>query len=68
MWKLLQGLIVFAVLCGNIHWSWTPNGYLAAILGIIAAYILTILPFQLFELARAFKRKLVSRFGQQQLR
>lgn len=68
MWHILQGLIVFAVLCGNIHWSWTPNGYLATILGIIAAYLLTVLPFQLFDLARSLKCKLIARFGQQQLR
>ena len=68
MWKLLQALIVFGVLCANIYWEWTPNGLLAGILGILAAYILTILPLQIFDLARAFKRKLVSRFGQQQLR
>ena len=68
MWKLLQALIVFGVLCANIYWAWTPNGLLAGILGLLAAYILTVLPFQIFWLARTFKQKLVARLGQQQLR
>ena len=68
MQKLLQALIVFGVLCANIYWQWTPNGLLAAILGLLAAYILTILPFQIFWSARTFKQKLVARFGHQQLR
>jgi hypothetical protein len=42
MWLLLQGLIMFAVIASNIHWHWTPNGYLAGILGWIAALLLTV--------------------------
>ena len=68
MLKLLQTLIVFGVLCANIYWELTPNGLLAAILGILTAYILTVLPMQIFFLARAFKQKLVAWFGHQQLR
>ena len=30
MWYLFQSLIIFAVMASNIHWQWTPNGYLAA--------------------------------------
>ena len=42
MWmKALQVLIVFAVVASNIHWQWTPNGYLAAGVGIALAYVLT---------------------------
>lgn len=66
--KLLQALIIFAVLCANIYWHWTPNGLLAAILGIIAAYLLTVLPVQIYHLALTLKQKLVARLGQQQLR
>ena len=33
MWFLLQGLIVFAVCASNIHWHWTLNGYLPAMIG-----------------------------------
>jgi hypothetical protein len=28
-WYLFQSLIMFAVLASNIHWQWTPNGYVA---------------------------------------
>lgn len=42
MWLLLQSLVIFAVMASNIHWHWTPNGYLAGILGWIAALLLTV--------------------------
>jgi ABC-type transport system involved in cytochrome c biogenesis permease subunit len=38
---LFQSLVIFAVVASNIHWQWTPNGYLAAGLGIALAYVLT---------------------------
>jgi len=41
MWYLLQGLVIFAVVASNIHWQWTPNGYLATMLGGIAALCVT---------------------------
>jgi hypothetical protein len=43
MWYLLQSLIIFAVVASNIHWQWTPNGYLAGLIGIVLAYGLTLL-------------------------
>jgi len=42
MWTLLRSLIMFAVMASNIHWHWTPNGYLAGILGWIAALLVTV--------------------------
>lgn len=41
MWFLLQGSIIFAVGASNIHWHWTPNPYLAGLIGILLAYWLT---------------------------
>jgi hypothetical protein len=41
MWLVFQSLIIFAVVASNIHWHWTPNGYLAAILGAGLAWLLT---------------------------
>jgi hypothetical protein len=38
MWFLFQGLIIFAVMASNIHWQWTPNGYLAGLIGVGLAY------------------------------
>jgi hypothetical protein len=41
MWLLLQSAVIFAVIASNIHWQWTPNGYLAAIIGIGIAFAAT---------------------------
>ena len=41
MWLLLQSL-VFAVVGTNIHWHWTENIYLPAILGWLAALLVTV--------------------------
>ena len=38
---LFQASIIFAVVASNIHWHWTPNGYLAGIIGVVLAYGLT---------------------------
>jgi hypothetical protein len=38
MWFLFQSLIIFAVVASNIHWQWTPNGYLAGLIGVGLAY------------------------------
>jgi hypothetical protein len=38
VWFLLQSLIVFAVVASNIHWGWTPNPYIPALLGAGLAY------------------------------
>lgn len=38
---LFQSLVIFTVVASNIHWQWTPNGYLAAGLGLALAYALT---------------------------
>jgi hypothetical protein len=38
MWFLLQSSIMFAVMASNIHWNWTPNGYLAGLIGVALAY------------------------------
>jgi hypothetical protein len=42
MWYALQGSIMFAVVASNIHWRWTPNAYLAAACGWLAAYLATL--------------------------
>jgi hypothetical protein len=33
---------MFAVMASNIHWQWTPNAYLAGVLGFIAALLATV--------------------------
>jgi hypothetical protein len=37
VWFLLQGSCIFAVMASNIHWQWTPNGYLAGLIGAALA-------------------------------
>ena len=49
MWKLFQMSIMAAVMCGNIYYEWTPNPYLAGLLGVGAAFIATLLLSPLFR-------------------
>ena len=42
MWFLLQSSIIFAVCASNIRWHCTPNGYLASIIGIGLAWLVTL--------------------------
>ena len=43
MWFIFQSSVIFAVVASDIHWHWTPNGYLASAIGIGLAYGLTLL-------------------------
>lgn len=38
MYFLLQSSIIFAVYASNIAYHWTPNGYLAGLIGVGLAY------------------------------
>jgi hypothetical protein len=38
VWFLLQSSVVFAVVASNIRWQWTPNPYLAGLMGVGLAY------------------------------
>lgn len=40
--KFLQLVIVGLVMSANVYWELTPNGYLAALLGVAAAFLVTI--------------------------
>jgi hypothetical protein len=41
MWFLLQCVVMFLVLAANVHYGWTPNGYLSALIAVGAAYLVT---------------------------
>jgi hypothetical protein len=41
MWLILQMAVMIAVLCANIYWQLTPNGVLASLLAIGAAWLVT---------------------------
>ncbi|MGK7056891.1 hypothetical protein AB4853_10455 [Bradyrhizobium sp. 1050_B9_N1_2] len=55
-WYLFQGLIVFGVVASNIHWHWTPNGYLASVIGAGLALIATLLVNDIAALRARKKR------------
>jgi hypothetical protein len=57
MWFLIQSSIIFAVMASNIRWHWTPNGYLAGLIGAVLAYGATVL---LSYLASLLKTKRTS--------
>lgn len=42
LWMLFQATIIFAVISSNIYWHWTPNGYLASLIGIGLAFGATV--------------------------
>ena len=42
MWLLFQSTIIFAIVASNIKWHWTPNGYLAGLIGVGLAWLLSI--------------------------
>jgi hypothetical protein len=56
-WYLFQGLIVFAVIASNIHWQWTPNGYLASAIGAGLALVATLLVNDIAALRARKKQK-----------
>lgn len=56
-WMLFQSAIIFAVISSNIHWNWTPNGYLASLIGIAVAFIATVSINGLIGLMRRLRRK-----------
>lgn len=48
LWRIFQASIVAAVMCANIYWGWTPNAMLAGLIGVGAAFLLTILPLKIW--------------------
>lgn len=56
LWALFQAAIIFVVVASNIHWEWTPNAYLASILGCLAAYLATLLVSWLWLRIQARRR------------
>ena len=57
MYFLLQSSIIFAVMASNIRWHWTPNGYVAPVLGFIAALLATVALSRLIEMVRTGLRE-----------
>lgn len=55
-WRVLQLGIVAAVLFSNIHYQWTPNGYVAGLVALFAALLVTAIPIMVADLARIYRR------------
>jgi hypothetical protein len=58
MMKLFQTLVFMAVMFSNIRWQWTPNGYVASLLGGLAAFFATVLLVWCGERWRAMRVRL----------
>jgi hypothetical protein len=56
MMKLFQMIVFTAVLFGNIYWKWTPNGYLASLIGMGAAFCATVILLWTVDGLRRLKR------------
>lgn len=56
MWKTIQLLVTFAVLASNVHYRWTPNGYVASLMAFLAALFVTAIPIMISDLIRLFAR------------
>jgi hypothetical protein len=41
MWYFAQALIIGSIVVSNEYLHWTPNKYLAGMLGVAAAFIIT---------------------------
>jgi DMSO/TMAO reductase YedYZ heme-binding membrane subunit len=55
-WKTLQLSTVLAVLFSNVHYQWTPNGYAAGIVALLAALFVTAIPVMFTDFLRLFRR------------
>lgn len=51
-WRVLQALIVLAVIFANIYWEITPNGFVAALAGVGLAMGVTSLLSKIMERRR----------------
>jgi hypothetical protein len=57
LWSVFQVLVVFSVIASNIYWQWTPNPYLAAIIGGTCALGVTVWFIALADVARRVRRQ-----------
>jgi hypothetical protein len=55
-WKTLQLGTVCAVLFSNVHYQWTPNGYAAGIVAMLAALFVTAIPVMITDFLRLCRR------------
>ena len=56
--KVLQFSIFVAVVGSNGQYHWTPNGYVAGLLAVLAAFLVTLLIVAIGDLVSILKKKL----------
>lgn len=56
--KLMQFSIAVAVIGSNGQFHWTPNGYVAGLLAVLAAFLATLLVIGCRDLFLVLKKKL----------
>lgn len=50
LWKIFQFVVIVAVAGSNGQYHWTPNGYVAGLVAVFAAFAATALLSELFRL------------------
>lgn len=55
---IFQALIVGSVMVHNVHNQWTPNPYLAAAIGMVLAFLATVLVARLLQAASTCNQRL----------
>ncbi len=59
-WRIFQLSIIFAFMAWNIRDQWTPNPYAAAVVGILASVLATVILSGALRLIRLLPHKLRS--------
>ena len=49
---MIQFLIIGAVVVSNAQWHWTPNGYLAGLIGMAVAFLVTVVAIRVADTLR----------------
>lgn len=55
-WFVFQGFVFWLVIMSNVHWHWTPNGYLAAGVGVGVSFVATWIVTRILLLPAAIAR------------
>jgi hypothetical protein len=55
-WKCVQFSVVAAVLFSDVHYQWTPNGYAAGVVALLAAVLVSAIPVMVEDLAALWRR------------
>lgn len=65
LWKLLQISVFAGVMVTNIEWQWTPNGYVASLVALGAAFGVTYALSILLDGLTLLKNRRAGPLGQQ---